>query len=276
MKLVEREQLCYLSYHYLNYFIDFFLDTMEMLQVPYVELVAGHPGVWIDQNGFADVNKLRKKLAERGLKAKVFTPDNCSFLYQIAAPKKEQFELSFRYFKNGMRMASELGCSYMEVNSGWGYWNEDIEESQKRCVDMFQRLSKVGDEFGVTMVLESLRKQETRHGETLEKTKQIYDEVDSERLKIMLDLTAISVAGETIQQWFDTFGNNIVHSHFQDRTPMGHLIWGDGNADLEEDLLTLKKNNYHGLLSAEITDSRYFKDPRYFDTLNIRKLEQYI
>ena len=46
--------------------------------------------------------------------------------------RQEHIRRSFGYFSNGIRLAAELGCEYMEVNSGWGYWNEDKEEAWKR------------------------------------------------------------------------------------------------------------------------------------------------
>lgn len=276
MKLLSREQLCYLNCHYYKYSLDYFLDTMEMLGIPNVELVTGHQGLWLDHNGFCDVKSLKQKLNARNLSTKIITPQNCITMYQYAAPEKELFELSYRYFANGLRMGAELGCELMEVNSGWGYWNENPGESQKRCVEMFSKLCVLAEELGMTMVIESLRPQESRHGDTLGSILEIFKAVDSERLKVMIDVTAMSVSGETIQEWFDTFGDNILHTHFQDRTPMGHLIWGDGNESLQNDLIALKENGYTGLISAEITDDRYSEDPRYYDTINVRNLSRFL
>lgn len=276
MKLIDQEQLCYLNCHYFNYSIDYFLDTMAMAGVPYVEFSAGHPGVWLDHNGYCDTKALKKKMDDRGIGAKIIAPENCVLMYQYGVPEKELFDLSYRYFVNGMRQGAELGCTLMECNSGWGYWNEGILEGQKRTIDLFQRLCKEAEKLAITLVYESLRPQETRTGNTLEKTRFIYDQVGSDRFKIMIDLTAMSCADESIQQWFDVFGSEIIHMHFQDRTPMGHLIWGDGNCSLEEDLKTLRRNGYTGLLSSEITDRRYSLDPRKYDLINVRNLRRYM
>ena len=276
MKLVTRDQLSYLNCHYYKYSLDYFLDTMEMLGVPNVELVAGHQGVWLDHNGYCDVQELKRKLIDRHLSSRILTPQNCITMYQFAAPGKELYDLSYRYFSNGLRMAAELGCELLEVNSGWGYWTENPKDSQNRCIEMFSKLCILARELGITMVIESLRPQESLHGDTIEKIKTIYDSVNSEQFKVMIDLTAMSVAGESIQQWFDTFGSNILHVHFQDRAPLGHLIWGDGNESLEADLRALKENGYTGLISAEITDDRYSTNPRYYDTINVRNICRYL
>ena len=249
---------------------------MAMVGVPYVEFSTGHPGVWLDQNGYCNTKVLKRKMNDRGIQAKIIAPENCVLMYQYGVPEKDLYGFAKRYFTNGLRQGAELGCTLMEVNSGWGYWNEDILEGQKRTIGLFHDLCEEAQKLGMTLVFESLRPQETKTGNTLEKTSYFYNQVDSDNFKIMIDLTAMSCNKETLQQWFDVFGDNIVHMHFQDRTPMGHLIWGDGECSLEEDLTILKKNNYNGLLSCEITDRRYCLDPRKYDIINVRNLRRFM
>ncbi|MFR3284460.1 MAG: hypothetical protein ACLTR6_09065 [Clostridium fessum] len=62
---------------------------------------------------------------------------------------------------------------------------------------------------------QSLYVAESRIGYGLRQMKRLFDLVDHPRFKVMIDLTAMSVSGETIQQWFDVFGKeNIVHATF--------------------------------------------------------------
>ncbi len=82
--------------------------------------------------------------------------------------------------------------------------------------------------------MESLRPQESQLVVTLADAKRMHDEVNHPNLKVMIDTTAMGVAGETIDEWFDTFGDEIIHMHFIDGNPYGHLIWGDGNHPLGE------------------------------------------
>lgn len=77
---------------------------------------------------------------------------------------------------------------------------------------------------------------------------------------MLIDTTAMGVAGETLEQWFQTFGDKIIHTHFVDGNPYGHLIWGDGCRNLEDDLTICQKYGYTGGFGQEITDQKYFKD----------------
>ena len=61
-----------------------------------------------------------------------------------------------------------------------------------------------------------------------------------------------------------------------DGRPYGHLVWGDGLFPLERYLDVLNKHHYEGLLSQEITDFQYFKNPAEADARNFRAFEPYI
>ena len=276
MKLASVERISVLNIHYINYSLEYFLNCQHSLGVKNVELFGGHQGLWMDQRCYQNSSPIRKMLEERGLKCPVFTPDNCCCGYQFAAKEPELRERCFQFFSNGIKFGVELGAEIFEANSGWGYWNEPEEEGFKRAVEMHQRLCEVAKNYSMQIACESLRPQESLIGCRLDQIKRLYDEVNQPNFKAMIDLTAMSVQGETIQQWFDTFGaENIIHSHFQDCNPYGHYIWGDGNRNLKQDVEDMVKNGYKGLFSQEITDKRYYADPYTHDRRNIYNLRHY-
>ncbi len=276
MRLAGIERISVLNIHYNNYTLDYFLDCQQALGVKQVELLGAHQGLWMDHRGYQDAAPIRRKLEERGLSCTVFTPENCAYGYQFAVKEPELKERCFRFFSNGIRFGAELGAKILEANSGWGYWNEPEEEGFKRAVEMHQRLAEVAAEYGMQIACESLRPEETRIGFRLDQIKHLFDEVNHPAFKAMIDLTAMSVAGETIQDWFDAFGaENIIHSHFQDCDPYGHYVWGDGKRSLYEDVKCMLDNGYQGLFSQELTDRSYYADPYYHDQRNMRNLRMY-
>ncbi len=64
---------------------------------------------------------------------------------------------------------------------------------------------------------------------------------------------------------FEVFGKNVIHTHFIDSNPYGHLAWGLGNRNLKEYLEALNRHNYTGCLGQELTEFDYFKDPKSID-----------
>lgn len=276
MKLIDISRISVLSLHYNNYTLDYFLDCQAKLGIKNVELLSAHQGLWMDEYGYQDPAPIRRKLEDRGLSCPVFTPENCAYGYQFAAKEPELKERCFRYFANGIRFGAELGAKILEANSGWGYWNEPEEEGFKRSAEMHSRLAEVAKEYGMTIACESLRPQETRIGYRLDQIKRLFDTVNHPNFKVMIDLTAMCVQGETVQRWFDTFGaENIIHSHFQDCDPYGHYVWGDGKQNLHDMLCAFLDNGYTGLFSQELTDGSYFADPFYHDQRNMRNLRMY-
>ena len=276
MKLIDISRISVLSLHYNNYTLDYFLDCQAQLGIKNVELLSAHQGLWMDEYGYQDPAPIRRKLEDRGLSCPVFTPENCAYGYQFAAKEPELKERCFRYFANGIRFGAELGAKILEANSGWGYWNEPEEEGFKRSAEMHSRLAEVAKEYGMTIACESLRPQETRIGYRIDQIKRLFDTVNHPNFKVMIDLTAMCVQGETVQRWFDTFGaENIIHSHFQDCDPYGHYVWGDGKQNLHDMLCAFLDNGYTGLFSQELTDGSYFEDPFYHDQRNMRNLRMY-
>jgi protein FrlC len=273
---IRREQVAGMNIHYLNYSLDYFLDAQQRLGFKSLELWCGAPHVWLDHMTYYDAQTIRRKIREHDLEVHVLTPENCLYPYQVAAKEPEHRERSFQYFQNGIRLAEELGCRMMEINSGWGYWNEDAKEAWKRSADMLSRLAETAGTHGITLVMESLRPEESQLVTTLAKEKQMLEEIGSPYLKPMADLCAVSVAGETLKDWFEAFGDDLCHMHFIDGDPYGHLIWGDGTHHLGKELAILNQYGYSGLLGQEITDGRYYADPAAADFRNIKNFERYI
>ena len=101
-------------------------------------------------------------------------------------------------------------------------------------------------------------------------------EVDSQGLKINLDLGSMAVAGETIQQWFDSFGTDLVHCHFVDGRPAGHLAWGTGERDPGIDLETFRRNGYTGYFSLELLAADYYERPWEADVQSMHTLAPWL
>lgn len=273
--VIRPDQPAGMNIHWKAYSLDAFLDAQARIGFESIELWANEPHFRIDHLHAYEVAAVRHKIESRGLAVHTLTPENCVSPYQIAACEPWHREQSFNYFSNGIRAAAELGCQYMEVNSGWGYWNEGREEAWKRCREMLSRLAEVARQEGIVLAMESLRPQESQLVVTLADARRMIDEVRSPALKPMVDTVAMSVSGETLEQWFAEFGNEIVNLHFVDCNPYGHLVWGDGNRCLEEWIGVLDRYGYQGWLGQEITDGKYYADPEAADFQNFHNFERY-
>ena len=276
MATVKRSQLVAMNQHYRRFSLDYFLDCQEKVGFQNIELWCGGAHFWIDSKGFEDPKPLQKKLRDRGLSVVSVTTPSMAYQYQYGSQEKELLEESFKYFSNGIRLASALGADRIVCNSGWGYYNENPDDMWKRVRDHLYRMAEFAKDYGIVCVMESLRDDETNIVNSLATAKKMYDDVSHPNLKMMVDSIATGAAGETLDDWFDVFGKDLIHMHFLDGDPYLHNVWGDGNTPLEAQLETMNRRGFTGYLVQEIADEKYFDNPFDADIRNMRVLERFI
>jgi fructoselysine 3-epimerase len=272
---IRRDQVAGMNIHYKNYSLDYFLNAQQSIGFTSIALWGGPPHFWLDYLTYSDCKMLRNKIQSMGLNIVGFVAASVLYRFQYCLFEPEYRERSFHYFSNGIKAAAELGSKSLHINSGWGYKTENREEAWKRSKDMLFRLANVAQQEGIVLSMESLRPDETGLVTTLQDAKRMFNEINHPSFKIMVDTNPMGVANETIWQWFETFGQDIVNTHFVDGTPYGHLIWGDGTFPLEDMLTCLNTYNFEGYLCQEITDARYFNDPVAADGQNMKTLGRY-
>lgn len=75
-------------------------------------------------------------------------------------------------------------------------------------------------------MLEQLQPYESNLVTSLNDIKNMLGEVQRKELKVCLDVVAMEVAGDTIQDFFHQLGKDIVHIHLADQN---HEILGNGH-----------------------------------------------
>ena len=273
-------QIAAMNQHYRNWSLETFLRVQEELGFESLELWLGPPHFYLDRLRCDDCGAVRKKAEAHHLHIVAVTSSSFAWQYQYAASPREIWESARAYFQNGIRAAAELGAKIMTVNSGWGTRDEPVEDSARRSEEMLRDLAEFAWAHGVTLALESLTSAETKIADTLEKTRRLWKQVDHPGLKLMADTVALGYQGESLEQWFEAFGDNLIHTHFVDMAQSAksddHLIWGDGDFSLPSMLETLKKYNFKGYLSQEIVADRYRENPMEADRKNRDALEQWV
>ncbi len=265
METVTWKQAAAMNQHYRNWSLPRFLETQRELGFENLELWLGPPHFYMDRLKYEDCKPVRALVRDYGMEIVSVTSSSFAWQYQYAVPNREAFHAARDYFKNGIRVAAELGASVMTVNSGWGDWQEPEADGFLRSADMLGDLAGFAAENNVTLVLESLTSLETRIGDTLGKTKRLWETVHHPNLEIMADTVAIGYQNETLEDWFRAFGEHLIHMHFIAMDPSGGsddlLLWGDGGFPLEQMIKTLERWDYRGYLVQEIAADRYREDP---------------
>lgn len=276
MAVIHRKQLSAMGIHYLYYPLDYMLDAQAKAGFQTIELVGMAPHFLMDHTGFQATAPVRKMAEDRGLTIGCFTPECAVYQYLMCAPDEGFHHRSMEYFKRGFEAAGQLGATKLLTNCIGGTWDEAYDRVYERAVKSLTLLAATAADYGVTIAVETVRPEESKCIITLPELKRLLSDVNHPNVKAGMDTIAMGVAGETPEEWFKTLGKDIIHTHFVDGRPYGHLVWGDGLFPLESYLDVLNKYHYEGLISQEITDFRYFEDPAGADARNFRAFEPFI
>ena len=133
-------------------------------------------------------------------------------------------------------------------------------------------LGEMAKHYGMTLALEVLRHDESNLVYNLQTLQQMLAELGHESIGGMIDTIPMALAGESPAQYLETLGEKLVHVHFIDGAPRGHLAWGDGILDMKQYLKEFSTCGYEGYLSLEITDGRYFMNPSASVEQSVRQL----
>lgn len=276
MAHIHRKQLAAMGIHYLFYPLEYMLEAQAKAGFQTIELLGQAPHFLMDHTGHQNPGPVRKLAEEKGLTIGCFTPECAIYQYQMCSPDPHFHHRSMEYFKRGLEAAEKFGAAKLLTNCIGGTFDEEYERVYDRAVRSLSLLGKTAADHGVTIAVETVRPEESRCIITLPELKRLLADVDHPNVKAGMDTIAMGVAGETPEEWFKTLGKDIVHTHFVDGRPYGHLVWGDGLFPLERYLEVLNQYDYQGLISQEITDFRYFDDPAAADARNYQAFRPYI
>lgn len=270
-----KDRLCAMNCHYRFYELEDFFQSVHKLGIHYVELWSGPMHYYVDARRHDSPEQL-KKLCDRyqitiiGICPEQTNPKPNN----IAVKQKHRQEEVLNYYRQMIDIACVLGCRQVLVTSGWCYYSEAVEEAWNRSVVMMKRITDYAKQRNVILALEALQPEESRLVNTIQDIRRYRNEVGSSCLKVCIDFGAMARMGHTPREYFEAFGSDIVHIHFVDGNPTGHLAWGDGSRDLKTDLAVLEEYGYQGYLSLETATQRYYEKPWSAEMKTLKSFEE--
>ena len=262
MITIHKSQLAVMNIQYRYFPLEKFLDDAVANEVQNVELWGAAPFFHIEDMTYQEVKKVRQAIESRGLKLVCLTPEQCVYPINLAGPTETSRRRSLKFFEDHLRAAGELGAEKMLVTTGFGYFDEsDREEAWKWAREGLYDLAELAQVHGITLALEVLRRDESNLVYNLPTLLQMLKELDHDSIGGMIDTIPMALAGERPKDYLEALGKRLVHVHFIDGAPRGHLAWGDGVLDMEGYLEEFSAYSYENYLSLEITDGRYYMDP---------------
>ena len=259
---ITKDQLAIMNIQYKYHPFRKFLDDAVKYQIKKIEVWGAAPHFHLEDLTYLEIKQVRAEIASRGLQVVCYTPEQCVYPINIAADSRDERRRSLKFFENHIRAAAELGTDKILVTSGWGYFDgSNREEAWKYAAEGIYDLAECGACHGIRIALEVLRKDESNLVHDLPSLVKMLHELKHDGIGAILDTCPMNLAGETPKDYLEALGERLIHVHFIDGAPRGHLAWGDGILDLRKYLTELSDGGYQGCLSLEITDGRYYMDP---------------
>lgn len=267
MSRITMRNIAVMSVQYVHYSFDYYLDSMRRCGLNRIDLWGGTPHYCrldypTEAQAEKKIREMRKKIDDRGMKVVIYTPETLSYPYSFSSPEEPVRRRTLEYFDMAMDDALRFGTNKLFLNSGCGLLDLPREESWARCRESIRKVCDMAEKKGIMMVLEQLQPYESNLVTTLPDLKRMLDEVGSPALKACVDLVAMEVAGEKLEDYYAELGAGAIqHIHFADGSPSGHFILGDGNLPLRDYIRVLSSHDYAGEVDLEINDSIYWDDP---------------
>lgn len=267
MSKITMDQIGCMSVQYVHYTLDYYLDSMQRCNVRNIDLWGGSPHYCrLDYpTGAAAARKIREirqKAEDRGMKICIYTPETLGYPYSISAPELAIRDRTLDYFDMAMDDCLEMGTNRLFINTGCGPLDIPREESWARAVESVRKICDMAEKKGIVMMLEQLQPYESNLLVNLPQMEDMLKLVNSPALKVCVDLVAMEVAGEHLEDYYKVLGEDAIQFiHYADGNPSGHFILGDGNLPLKEYIEILEKHDYKGIVDLEINDSIYWDDP---------------
>ncbi|HJB08114.1 MAG TPA: sugar phosphate isomerase/epimerase [Candidatus Enterocloster faecavium] len=262
MKNISRKQISVMNIQYKYFPLSLFLDDAVRFGVENVELWGAAPHFHMEDMTYQEIRKVRREIEGRGLKLVCFTPEQCVYPVNLASDNPDTRKRSLKFFENSIRAAGELGSDKVLVTSGTGYFDgSNRDEAWKWAEEGLYSLAEMAEDYEIVLALEILRRDESNLVYDLPGLMKMLRQLDHPSIGGMIDTIPMALASERPAQYLEALGDSLVHIHFIDGAPRGHLAWGDGVLDMEGYLEELDAYPYRGYLSLEITDGRYYMDP---------------
>jgi len=273
--LLERKQLACTNLHYFYYPLEYAFRKLQEAGFASIDFYGGTPHFWMDSVSYSDCKQLKRLASDYGLDIIAFTPEVASFHHTLCTNDEAWQKRSIAFYKNAVRAAVELEVKIVVINAVGAFRDVPLEQTYLHVRDNLCELCEYAEKNNILLAMETVRSEEQGFISRLEMLKRLKADVNSNVLKAVLDTCAMGTAGETVDQWFKTFGEDLIHIHFTDGRPAGHRVWGEGCFPMDRFVKSIVKNRYKGFLELKLANDEYYDEPGAADKKNMKVLEQY-
>lgn len=260
MRTLLWNQFGIMNMNYLFYTLDYFLDAAREMGVQNINLWAANPHVHLDDATDAEFRAIGEKIRARELHCFCVCPEQVVYPFNIAAEDALIRRRSIASMKRAIDLCEILNAPLLHVCPGWGFYDrpDGLKIAWELSRDAMIEIAEAAGEHGIALALEPLQIVESNLVGDMRSARRMLDEVALPNFKLLVDTCHMAVKGENLDDYFDAFGNDIVHIHLNES---GQVPWGYGNLPLDAYLSQLEAHDFGGSITLEVCARRHYIDP---------------
>ncbi len=249
------------SFVYLNYPLQEAIRRLHAFGYQGIEVWGGRPHCY--RHDLDDqLNEIRALLDRYEMTVPNLIP--AQFRYpSILCSLNETVRLSsVQYIQDAIDSAQRLGSPCVSLCPGMTLFGESVEEGWAQLRRSFIELLDYTDRTEMILLIEPAHRFESTLILTIDDGLRMIEEINSERLGILLDTGHTNVNGEDLAEAVRCLEHVPFHIHIDDNygDSDAHLVPGEGSIDFASFVQALGEIDYQGSVSAEL-GFQYTLDP---------------
>lgn len=197
-------------------------------------------------SGSLDVENVRKCIAETNLEIIGHTSPFLPVIFPLKSIRKASMEEYIKY----VNFFSDIGVKIMNVHPSLSGTLMSPEDMLKYNKDFLSQLNKICKKKNISLMLENV----LEPFNTPESFVKLLEGLNEVKVHLDIGHCYINTPRDLVREFFETFGERIIHIHFSDNCGIGddHLPLGAGNIDWKKQVSILKEYNYDNTITLEI------------------------
>jgi len=168
---------------------------------------------------------------------------------------------TIQYYKDCIELAVDIGCPIVNIISGMRVYGTTLEQAWKWNREAIEEIVDAAENTDVLLALHTLTPCESNVMVTLEDTMRMMKEVNSKKLKLLIDTADQNVTEPNLYSAIKKVAKDLVYVHVNDNMGerRGDIHWppGRGNVNWELFFKTLKEVGYNGYLLVQVHSVGY-------------------
>jgi fructoselysine 3-epimerase len=264
------------SFVYLNYPLDETIRRVAAAGYDGIDIWGGRPHAYRRDLSAEASASLRRLLDEQGLAVASFIPAQFRYPTSLCSPIDIIRSDSIDYICDSIATAAGLGAPVVSVCPGHSLFGQTQDDAWSRLADSLRKIASRAGDYGIRIALEPADRYETDLVHTTAGALRLLGEVGRSEVGVVLDNGHCEVVGERADEAVANLGDKLYHVHLDDNDGRRdqHLIPGEGSCDIPSFMRALKRIDYSGYVTAELSFD-YTLDPDEASRLTLERMRGY-